>query len=502
MNPVAALIAMGVTVLVTFVAGGLAGGARRTTGDFYVANRTVSPLMNASAIGGEYISAASFFGVAALILSDGANMLWFPVGYTFGYLLLLLFVAAPLRRSGAYTVSDFAEFRFGRRGPRLVVSVISVLIGWLYVLPQFQAAGSLVAYLTGWPRAVGSFMVAALVLVVASNAGMRSVTFTQAVQFWLKLTALAVPLAFMGIAWWGGVRSEPPSPSLAGVPMEVGLSSPSSLFDTYSLLIALIFGAVGLPHVLVRFYTNPTGTAARRTTLLVLALLGAFYVLPVAYGALGRVVAPDLAARGNEAAVVLELPGRVLGPGWLADVLSAFTAAGAFAAFVSASSGLVVCVAGVLCQDVVARWTEHRTALAFRLALVPALVVPLAFSFILPHLQVARMVGLAFAVAASTLCPLLVLGIWWTRLTRKGALAGLTVGGIASGGAAAANLVAALDVPSWLQQPAAWTCPLAFATMVLVSLATRPEPAARVATVMESLHVPLDAQSRVRSLPR
>ena len=110
----------------------------RTTSDFFVASRSVSPMLNASAIGGEYLSAASFLGVAGLILAYGADMLWYPVGYTAGYLVLLVLVAAPLRRSGAYTLPDFAEARLESRAVRRVASVLVVTIGWLYLLPQFQ----------------------------------------------------------------------------------------------------------------------------------------------------------------------------------------------------------------------------------------------------------------------------------------------------------------------------------------------------------------------------
>src|SRR3954452_20558014 len=113
----------------------------RTTSDFFVASRSVRPVLNASAIGGEYLSAASFLGVAGLVLVFGADMLWYPVGWTAGYLVLLVLVAAPLRRSGAYTLPDFAEARLGSRTVRSACSVLVVCIGWLYLVPQLQGAG-------------------------------------------------------------------------------------------------------------------------------------------------------------------------------------------------------------------------------------------------------------------------------------------------------------------------------------------------------------------------
>src|ERR687893_228425 len=131
----------------------------RTTSDFFVASRTVRPALNASAIGGEYLSAASFLGVAGLVLAFGTEMLWYPVGWTAGYLVLLVLVAAPLRRSGAYTLPDFAQARLGSRRVRALCSVLVVAIGWLYLLPQFQGAGVTLRATIGAPPWAGSLVV-------------------------------------------------------------------------------------------------------------------------------------------------------------------------------------------------------------------------------------------------------------------------------------------------------------------------------------------------------
>ena len=165
----------------------------RTTSDFLVASRSVRPRMNAAAISGEYLSAASFLGIAALIAKYGADALWYPVGFTAGYLGLLFFVAAPLRRSGAYTVPDFAEFRLGSKRVRLVAMAVVVTICTLYLIPQYQGAGVALEALLGLPRWVGPFAVAAIVLVNVVGGGMRSITLVQAFQYWLKLAAIAAP---------------------------------------------------------------------------------------------------------------------------------------------------------------------------------------------------------------------------------------------------------------------------------------------------------------------
>ena len=477
----------------------------RTTSDFFVASRSVHPRLNASAIGGEYLSAASFLGVAGLLLVSGADMLWYPIGWTAGFLVLLALVAAPLRRSGAYTLPDFAEARLGSRRVRSACSVLVVAIGWLYLLPQFQGAGITLGSAVGAPTWVGPLVVGAVVLVNVTAGGMRSITFVQAFQYWLKLTAILVPAAVMAVVWLGDGRPTA-GPADGTLPDIVSWSRPladgggQGLYVTYSLIVATFLGTMGLPHVVVRFYTNPDGRAARRTTLTVIGLLSLFYLVPPVYGALGRVYADGLAASRSDV-VVLELPRLVVG-GVGGEVLTGLVVAGAFAAFLSTSSGLAVAVAGVLSQDVVGRdrggaGGRIDGVLAFRISAVVAVAVPCLVAIAGPDVGVARTVGLAFAVAASTFCPLLLLGIWWRRLTDVGALAGLAVGGLGSFVSAVLTLGTDLGrgvADGWLrlllEQPAAWSVPLALATMVLVSLATPRRVPAHTTRLLVRLHAP------------
>ncbi|PGH41803.1 Na+(or H+)/acetate symporter ActP [Micromonospora sediminicola] len=513
----------------------------RTTSDFLVASRAVSPTWNAAAIGGEYLSAASFLGVAGLILKYGVDVLWYPVGFAAGYLALLLFVAAPLRRSGAFTLPDFCEVRLGSRRLRTLATVFVIFIGWLYLVPQLQGAGLTLATLTGAPYAVGALLVAVVVTANVALGGMRAITFVQAFQYWLKLTALAVPAIFLALQWQadarpavappdgptfrtattvvvehratltlpdGDVREVRPGDRLdfaAGdpVPEVSGAATAAvdwllpdtagdddrSLFATYSLILATFLGTMGLPHVLVRFYTNPDGAAARRTTLVVLALVGVFYLLPTIYGVLGRIYTPQLLVTGQTDAVVVLLPGAALGDGTTGRLLAALVAAGAFAAFLSTSSGLLTSVAGVISTDVLGRGSVR----GFRIATVIAGGVPAVLALNVSGLDVSQVVGLAFAVAASSFCPLLVLGIWWRGLTDLGAAAGVLVGG---GAAIGAVLLTVLGPPlsGWpatlTTQPAAWTVPLAFTVMVVVSMASRRRLPRDVGATMLRLHTP------------
>ncbi|MEV5322172.1 cation acetate symporter [Streptomyces sp. NPDC052687] len=569
MNSNYAVPAVALVVLATVLVGAFGLRISRTTSDFYVASRTVGPRLNAAAISGEYLSAASFLGIAGLVLVQGPDMLWYPVGYAAGYLVLLLFVAAPLRRSGAYTLPDFAEARLASQAVRRLASAFVVGVGWLYLLPQLQGAGLTLTVLTGAPDWLGGIIVAVVVVAIVAAGGMRSITFVQAFQYWLKLTALLVPAFFLVLAWQsdGAPRrafDEPPAfreqrsvrvdstldlrlerpltvtvdgtvdgrahhgtelhlPAgthrvdqgthltfAPGTPvpaadrdgdttMSTSLAAGREerpLYATYGLILATFLGTMGLPHVVVRFYTSPHGVAARRTTVAVLALIGAFYLLPPLYGALGRLYAPELTLTGDADAAVLLLPGRMIG-GVGGDLLGALLAGGAFAAFLSTASGLAMAVAGVLTQDVLpSRGVRH-----FRLGTLLAMAAPLAASVLVGGLPVADAVGLAFAVSASSFCPLLVLGIWWRRLTPPGAAAGMLVGGGSAFAAVAATMTGFADGPlhALLAWPALWSVPLGFLTMILVSLATPARVPAGTAAVLARFHLPEQLRTEVKT---
>jgi Na+(H+)/acetate symporter ActP len=251
---------------------------------------------------------------------------------------------------------------------------------------------------------------------------------------------------------------------------------------------------MGLPHVLVRFHTSPDGRSARRTAAITVGFLGTFYLFPAVYGLLGAVLLPELYLSGTTDTVVVALPSRV-DPGPLGDLFTALLTAGAFAAFLATSLGLLLAVSGAVAHDLV-----PTTLRGLRLTPLVAAAVIVLLALPAAHLDVGALVTSAFAVAASTFCPLLVLGIWWRRLTTRGALVGMTVGLVSSAGVMAAGLVAGLGpgVPALLlAQPALWSVPLAFTTMVAVSL--RGTPPSGAASAMLRLH--LD-ETRLLPAPR
>jgi Na+(H+)/acetate symporter ActP len=276
----------------------------------------------------------------------------------------------------------------------------------------------------------------------------------------------------------------------------VGGSGQRSPVFVYSLLIATFLGTMGLPHILVRFYTNPDGPTARRTTVRVLGLLGLFYVFPGVYGALGRALTPQLYVTGSTDTVVLRLP-QAAWPGTVGNVLGAVTAAGAFAAFLSTSSGLLVSISGTISHDVwprLARGTANTSARRrrrFRTAAALGMVAPVVVAFFAQAIDISVLVGWAFALAASTFCPLFLLGIWWPGLTARGAAVGIVAGGVIASGGIVVGL--ALQEPSGiagalLAQPALVSVPIAFVAMIAVSLRSKEHfvPDAE----MLALHVP------------
>ncbi|WP_330766976.1 sodium/solute symporter [Rhodococcus sp. M8-35] len=557
-------------VLAAVVIGSYGVRLSRTTSDFLVASRRVSARWNAAAISGEYLSVASFLGISGLVAKYGFDALWYPVGFTAGYVSLLLFVAAPLRRSGVYTVPDFAEFRLKSARVRACATLVVVVICVLYLVVQLQGAGLTLGIVLGVPNWVGAVAVGVIVIGNVVGGGMRSVTFVQAFQYWLKLTALAIPVVALSVHFFSDRQpldiaspplvSEPttvqvsspvevqiPEPVVvrgpgtvdgvevdgevrldarryylgpglavtiaAGSAVPVVIDAPASgadwlapgqafgsehpMYQVYSLIVATFLGTLGLPHVLVRFYTNPDGRTARRTALAVLALLTVFYLLTVILGVFARLYVPHLLTTGISDVAVLVLPEAVFS-GLGGQLLASLAAAGALAAFLSTSSGLLVCTAGVLSTDVFrGRVRSFRIAAAAAGALPVGLAVAVSNSASASSLDISRTVGIVFAVTASTLCPFLVLGIWWRGLTARGATAGMIVGGTLAGAAAITAVFGGEKSAGWngwpaavITFPAAVTVPMAFGVMFVVSRLTRDQVPGNVGQIFCRMHAP------------
>ena len=560
------------TVAVTLWMGFRSAKTSKTASDFFVAGRSVSVGWNASAISGEYLSAASFMGVAGMVMSSGYDALWYPVCYACGYLFLLLFIAGPLRRFGAYTIPDFAEGRFDSPLFRKIAVCFVLFIGFFYTMPQMKGAGVTLAYIfPGLPYWVGVVLVGAVITFNVALGGMKGITLVQAFQYWIKMFAISVPvfvlMAVVGFyntqiganlapgetaapvssverkplvekapkdtAWiapFGPLTTKAVTAAANALPAEqrpaflAEHQKPYSLLYTYSLIIALVCGTAGLPHILVRFYTNPDGVAAKKTTMWVMILIGVFYVFPPVFGVIGRNLLPELysgvGAKGTDK-IVLELPTLISAKyGVVGSILSGITCAGAFAAFMSTFSGLLVSMTGALAHDVYGRMLRPKSQpaermLAFKVAAVLIGGVAVTLGCFVEPLEINFMVGQAFAIAAASYFPLLFMSVWWRGMTMKGAATGMLTGGLCALGAAALTNLGTLALDKgpmgkifagfaplngfWAQhpllrilceQPAIWTVPLAIGLMIVVSKATSAQVPADIRMKMLVLHAP------------
>jgi Na+(H+)/acetate symporter ActP len=559
-----------VTVAVTIWMGFRSAKTSKSASDFFVAGRSVSVGWNASAISGEYLSAASFMGVAGMVMLSGYDALWYPVCYACGYLFLLLFIAGPLRRFGAYTIPDFAEGRYDSPVFRKIAVCFVLFIGFFYTMPQMKGAGTTLAFIfPGLPYWVGVMVVGAVITLNVAMGGMKGITLVQAVQYWIKMFAISAPV-FVLVAVFGGygknlslnkdaaVGNSPPAivqtvdsgrPERVALPEKApkdeawispfgplttkaakaaGLSPaearPLSLLYTFSLIVALVCGTAGLPHILVRFYTNPDGVAAKRTTMWVMILIGVFYLFPPVFGVLGRNFLPELySATGSKGPdkVVLELPTLIRAKyGVLGSILSGITCAGAFAAFMSTFSGLLVSMTSALAHDVYGRMLRPQSTPADRMkmfkwcaifvggisVLLGSLVEPLEINF---------MVGQAFAIAAASYFPLLFMSVWWRGMTMVGAATGMLTGGLCALVSATVVNASTLALDKgpmgklfgpfagindfWkehpllrilAEQPAIWSVPLAIGLMIVISRATRRTVPSDIRMKMLVLHAP------------
>ncbi|MDY7088739.1 MAG: cation acetate symporter [Actinomycetota bacterium] len=498
-----------------------------STLDFYLAGRRVGVVTNACAICGDYFSAASFLGVAAAVYVSGVDGVWYAVGFAAGFVPVLLFFAAPLRRFGEFSIPDFLGRRLASERVRLVAVGVVQLIILSYLVPQAVGSGITWELLVGRgvaglsPYATGVLFSTVAITGLVAFGGMRGTTWTQAVQFLLLLTALvwlAVAVLGSGFSYGGAVADLSAEPLTAAVHTDDGwrlaieqnrvdddgtaaFNEPGARYGRlgqFALIIALVLGTAGLPHVMNRYFTSPTGTAARMTTVWVLGLAGIFYALAVMLGTAARALIPaaveDNAWLANLTVDgVLRVPehalpvlGRIYGGGAGLGVV----AAGALVAVMSTIAGLLLASAASWGHDVYERHLNPRATQRQAVRAGRATVVVVAFASagfalalqpeslvaVLPSI-VATMVTWAFALAGSALTPVFLLAIWWRGTTAAGATAGMAGGAaVALTMFAAGTLVGDRGVGELLLTPTLIAAPVAAALTVLVSRRTAPPP--------------------------
>ncbi|MER7672231.1 cation acetate symporter [Kitasatospora sp. NPDC096128] len=450
------LVTLGITLWV-----GRQGSAAE---DFYAGGRDFTPLQNGFALSGDYLSAASFLGVAGLIALYGYDGVLYSIGFLVAWLVVLMLVAELVRNAGRYTLADVLALRLRRRKVRAAAGGASVVVTLLYLVAQMVGAGSLVALLLGTNSAQARtwtiIAVGALMIVYVTIGGMRATTWIQIVKAVLLIAGSVLLTVLLLVRFHGDLfelMRQAARHSGAGQRyLEPGLkygATFTSRLDFFSLGLALVLGTAGLPHILSRFYTVPTARAARRSTMWAIGLVGGFYLMAIALGLgatalVGSAEVRHANSAGNTAVPLLAL---VLGGGNGSTggvVLFALISAIAFATILAVVAGLTLASSAAFAHDIWAgAWrgrrrrvaaagthrgdaeeegaenpSEQQEVVVARFAAAGIGAAAIVISLYAQQLNVAFLVGLAFAVAASSNLPVLLYSLFWSRFTARGAV--------------------------------------------------------------------------------
>ena len=429
-------------VLITLGITFWASRRNRTASEFYTAGRRINAWQNGVAVSGDYLSAASFLGIAGLIALNGYDGFLYSVGFLVAYLTVLLLVAEPLRNSGKFTVADVLANRLKQKPVRAAAAISTLTISTFYMIAQMIGAGTLIKLLFGWDFEPSVLLVGTLMIVYVVFGGMLATTWVQIIKAILLICGtiiltilLLAKFNFDVGAFFHSVTSVVRTQGGKPVNMlDAGLqySDTRGSFDLLSLGLALVLGTAGLPHILVRFYTVPSAKEARRSVAWATTIIGGFYILTtfLGFGAVsqvGPVVIRQIDAGGNSAAPVLAL--QIGGP-----LFFAFISAIAFATIVAVVAGLTISASSAIAHDVWlnivkdGKGSEKEQVLVARITALSVGIVAILLAILLKGANTAYMVGLAFAVAASANLPVILFTIFWKKFTTTGAVTGILVG--------------------------------------------------------------------------
>ncbi|MCS0604570.1 cation acetate symporter [Streptomyces sp. LP11] len=411
--------------------------------EFYAGGRLFSPMENGFAIAGDYMSAASFLGITGLIALYGYDGLLYVVGFFVAWLVVLFLVAELVRNCGRFTLADVVAARMSERPVRIAAGTSSVTVSVLYLVAQMVGAGSLMALLLG--RTGGAAQawtvigVGALMVVYVSLGGMRATTWIQIVKAVLLMSGTIALTVLVLIRFHGdfgrllltAAERSGQGKAFLAPGLKYGGNWTARL-DFISLGLALVLGTAGLPHILSRFYTVPTARAARRSTVWSIGLIGGFYLMTIVLGfGAAAVVGTDAVRESNEAGntamplLALDLGGGAGSTG--GTVLFAVVAAVAFATILAVVAGITLASSASVAHDLYAslrrpRRKAHSEVAVARFAAAGIGVVAIALGLLARDLNVAFLVGLAFAVAASANLPVLLYSLFWRGFTTRGAV--------------------------------------------------------------------------------
>ncbi|HEX7185441.1 MAG TPA: sodium/solute symporter [Thermoanaerobaculia bacterium] len=409
----------------------------RSTREFYAAGRSISAFQNGLALAGDYMSAASFLGIAGLVSLKGYDGMIYATGWLVGWPALMFLIAEPLRNLGKYTFADVVAFRLRQTPVRIASAIGGILTVLLYTIAQMVGAGNLIKLMFGISYELAVILVGAVMLAYVLFGGMIATTWVQIVKAVLLLVGVTI-LTLLVLAQFGfspGNLYTAVSTGLGQEALEPGGLVTNPL-DAVSLGLALMFGLLGLPHILMRFYTVPDAKAARKSVLYATGFIGYFYIIipVVGFGAsvlVGREVISAIDKGGNMAAPLLaESLGGTLFLGFIAAV--------AFATILAVVAGLTLAGASALSHDIYVNVVKHGQAAeseqvkVARISTVVFGVLAVLLGMLFKDQNVAFMVGLAFAVACSANFPSLLLSIVWKRFTTAGAVGSILTGAFLS----------------------------------------------------------------------
>ncbi|WP_326724025.1 MULTISPECIES: cation acetate symporter [unclassified Streptomyces] len=432
-----------VFVVATLVITVWAGRQTKDAADFYAGGRQFSAFQNGLAVSGDYMSAASFLGIAGAIALFGYDGFLYSIGFLVAWLVALLLVAEPLRNSGKYTMGDVLAYRMRQRPVRTAAGTSTIVVSIFYLLAQMAGAGVLVSLLLGITSDAGKVGIVALVgllmIVYVTIGGMKGTTWVQMVKAVLLISGTLL-ITFLVLLKFnfnisdllGSAASNSGKGSAFLEPgLKYGLTTTSKI-DFISLGIALVLGTAGLPHILIRFYTVPNAKAARKSVNWAIGIIGGFYLMTIAlgFGAAALISQDEIIASnkaGNTAAPLLALHLGGVDSAWGAILLATISAV-AFATILAVVAGLTLASSSSFAHDIYANVikkgtaTEKEEVRAARYATVAIGVVSIGLGALARDLNVAGLVALAFAVAASANLPTILYSLFWKKFTTQGAL--------------------------------------------------------------------------------
>ena len=483
-------------VLLTLAITAWAARRTRTASDFYAAGGSITGFQNGVAISGDFMSAASFLGISAMVYAAGFDGLLYSIGFLVGWPIIMFLMAERLRNLGRYSLADVASYRLSAVPVRSFAAVSSLVVVAFYLIAQMVGAGQLIQLLFGLPYSSAVLIVGVLMILYVTFGGMIATTWVQIIKAVLLLLG-ATYMAFAALAHFGFSINALFDAAVAAHPKKAAILSPGLQFrnpiSTLSLGVALMFGTAGLPHILMRFFTVSDAREARKSVFWATSFIGYFYILTFVIGfAAISMVGQDPAyvtkgaVHGGSNMVAIHLADAVGG-----GVLKGFVSAVAFATILAVVSGLTLAGATAVSHDLYAsvvmrgRLTEGREVLVSRVATVVLGVLAIGLGLAFEKQNVAYMVGLAFAVAASANFPVLLLNMYWRRFNTTGAVLGGWLGLVS------AVALTVLSPGIWVKvlgnhaavfpydNPALFSMPLGFVGCWLGSVLAQNSPQAR-----------------------